>query len=294
MKNIRFAVEKRNFHVMAYNEVHPEIELYYLKSGERLYFVENRTYHLTAGSSILVSSNRIHKTSSIGAQPHERMLLQFHPDYLDELSAMYPGTKFDYLLSQSAVITTPDHPLSGVIAKLFEETERLQKEKPFGWEDEIRCNVFKLLVNFHRSLSGSAAEHVIQSSKHQKIYEVVEYIAANMSTITSLDALCNHFFISKYYLCHSFKEVTGLSVMAFLNMTRVLRACVLLRDSDMPMPQIAKAVGFSSVPHFTDVFKRIEDVTPHEYRRLKGKKPLKGKNGKLDSGELAQDSGEQA
>lgn len=101
-------------------------------------------------------------------------------------------------------------------------------------------------------------------------------------------------FFSKYYLCHSFKEVTGLSVMAFLNMTRVLRACVLLRDSDMPMPQIAKAVGFSSVPHFTDVFKRIEDVTPHEYRRLKGKKSLKGKTGKLDSGELAQDSGEQA
>ena len=272
MKNIRFASEKRNFHVMAHNEVHPEIEMYYLKNGERLYFVENRTYHLTAGASILVSSNRIHKTSSIDTQPHERMLLQVHPDYLEEMSAMYPETKFDYLLSQTAVIVTPDNPLSRVIAALFEETERLQKEQPFGWEDELRCNTFKLMVNFHRSLTDAAGDVAIANPKHQKIYEVVEYIAANMSEITSLDALCNHFFISKYYLCHSFKEVTGLSVMAFLNMTRVLRACVLLRDSDMTIAQIAKAVGLGSVAHFTDVFKRLEDVTPHEYRRTKGLK----------------------
>ena len=273
MKNITFAVAKRDFHVMAYNEVHTEIELYYLKQGERLYFVENRTYHLTEGSSILISSNRIHKTSSAGDQSHERMLLEIHPDFLHALSAAYPDVSFDYLLSQTAVIATPDNPLSKVIAGLFEEIARLNTEKPFGYEAEIQCNVFKLFLNFHRSLSSDVDERVLLSPKHQKIYEVVEYISANMGSITSRDELCAHFFISKYYLCHSFKEVTGLSVMAFLNMTRVLRACVLLSEGQLSVAQIAKAVGLGSVPHFTDVFKRIEGVTPHEYRRQLGHMP---------------------
>ena len=90
MKYMSFAAVKRDSHIMVYNEAHPDIEFYYLKEGERLYFVENRTYHLTAGCSILISSNRIHKTSSVvGSQSHERMLLEVHPDFLNELSAMY-------------------------------------------------------------------------------------------------------------------------------------------------------------------------------------------------------------
>lgn len=268
MKNMSFAAVKRDSHIMVYNEAHPDIEIYYLKEGERLYFVENRTYHLTAGSSILVSSNRIHKTSSvIGSQSHTRMLLEVHPDFLPTLSAAYPQISFDYLLSQSAVVATPDNPYCKVIAELFEEIDRLTKEKPFGYEEEIQSNVFKLLLNFHRSLGAKADEHVMRSPKHQKIYEIAEYISANMGEIESLDSLCAQFYISKYYLCHSFKEVTGMSVMAFLNMTRVLRAIVLLGEDNMTIAQIAKAVGFGTVAHMTDVFKRIEDITPHEYRR---------------------------
>ena len=268
MKYMSFAAVKRDSHIMVYNEAHPDIEFYYLKDGERLYFVENRTYHLTAGCSILISSNRIHKTSSVvGSQSHERMLLEVHPDFLNELSAMYPDISFDYLLSHTAVIATPDNPYSKVIAELFEEIDRLTKEQPFGYEEEVRCNVFKLFLNFHRSLRSDAAERVVLSSKHQKIYEIVEYISGNMGEIDSLDSLCAQFFISKYYLCHSFKEVTGMSVMAFLNMTRVLRAVVLLGEDNMTIAQIAKAVGFGTVARMTDVFKRIEDITPHEYRR---------------------------
>ena len=268
MKYMSFAAVKRDSHVMVYNEAHPDIEFYYLKEGERLYFVENRTYHLTAGSSILISSNRIHKTSSVaGVNSHERMLLEVSPEFLPVLANAYPQISFDYLLSHTAVVATPDNPYSAMIASIFEEIDRLTREKPFGYEEEVQCNVFKLLLNFHRSLGTAAEEHVMQSPKHQKIYEIVEYISANMGEIESSDSLCAQFYISKYYLCHSFKEVTGMSVMGFLNTTRVLRAVVLLGEDHLSIAQIAKMVGFGTVAHMTDVFKRIEDITPHEYRR---------------------------
>lgn len=268
MKNIMFAIAKRDFHVMQYHEVHKEIEMYYLRQGERLYFVENRTFHLTEGTAIFISSNRIHKTSAAGNQSHERLLLEIHPDFLNTCYAMFPDVSFDFLFSQTAVVSTPNSAYNPAIRQTFEEIARLTAEKPFGYEAEIQLNVFKLFLNFQRTISGSYHEHILFSPKHQKIYEVLEYIGSNMEHISSLDDLCQHFFISKYYLCHSFKEVTGMSVMAFLNMTRVLRASVLLRDGQLSISQVAKAVGLNSVAHLTDVFKRLEGMTPHEYRRL--------------------------
>ena len=267
MKNITFAIAKRISHYMCFHEVHQEIEMYYLRQGERIYFVEDRTYHLTPGSVLFIGSNRIHKTSSTGNHPHERLLLEIHPDFLKTCSRMFPDVNLDYLLSQTAVISTPDSVYNASIRESFEEIARLEKEQPFGYEVEIQLNVVKLFLNFHRTLNTSGDAHVLNSSKHQKIYEVLRYIGANMDKITSLDMLCQHFYISKYYLCHSFKEVTGLSVMAFLNMTRVMRASVLLKEDKLTVAQIGKAVGFDSVAHFTDVFKRLEGVTPNEYRR---------------------------
>lgn len=267
MKNIVFAIEKRTSHDMRYYEVHQEIELYYLREGERIYFVEDRTYLLTAGSVLLISSNRIHKTSSSGNHPHERLLLQVHPDLLESFTPMLQDVNFDYLLSKTAVISTPDSPYNAEIRDSFEEIARLDSERPIGYETEIRLNVVKLLLNFQRALNTSDDEHILNSPKHQKIYEILRYIGSNMEHITSLDMLCQHFYISKYYLCHSFKEVTGLSVMAFMNMTRVLRATVLLQQNTMTVAQVGKAVGFRSLAQFTDVFKRLRGLTPNEYRK---------------------------
>ena len=67
MKNLVFAIAKRTSHDMRYYEVHQEIELYYLREGARIYLVEDRTYLVTPGSVLLISSNRIHKTSSCNA-----------------------------------------------------------------------------------------------------------------------------------------------------------------------------------------------------------------------------------
>jgi len=267
MQNIHFAIASRTSHQMVYHEVHPEIEMYYLYQGERIYFVEDRTYLLTAGSVLLINSSCIHKTASTGNQPHARMLLLTHPDFLKQCGPLLSDVSLDQLLSQPAVLSAPDSPHNATIRKLFEDIARLDRDQPPGYEAEIQLNTVKLLLNFHRTLCSSPSELPHNSSKYQKIYDILRYIGTNMDQITSLDMLCQEFFISKYYLCHSFKKITGLSVITFLNMTRVLRASVLLQDHTLTPQQVGKAVGFKSYAHFTEVFKRRVGFTPNEYRR---------------------------
>lgn len=266
MSDIVFEYDKRTHFFMACHEVHTQIEIYYLTKGERLYFVENRTYHLSEGSVIFINSNRIHKTSACGMDPHERMLLEIHPDFLKKAERVFKEINFDYLMNQTALIVTPDNPISQYVRGAFDEICRLSVEKPFGYEEETECQVFRIFLYLERSLSADIDRSVMQSSKHQKIYEIAEYISQNMGSVTTLQDLSERFYISKYYLAHSFKEITGLSLIAFLNVTRVQRAKVLLADGTMTMHEIAAAIGLGSVTRFVDVFKRVEGMTPREYR----------------------------
>lgn len=267
VNKVIFKVDTRKEAYMVSNEIHREFEIYYLTQGERLYFVENRTYALTEGSVMFVSSNRIHKTSEAGGPAHARMLLQFSPAFLSDWARMYPSVSFDYLLSQNGFAVSPRNEFSPSIRALFDEIHRLWKEQPAGYEEEMSCDTFKILLNLQRSLTGESDQEALTSAKHQKIYEVAEYISQHLESISNLDDLSARFYISKYYLAHTFKEVTGLSVIAFLNATRVQRACALLTEREMSISQIAEVVGFGTVARLTEAFKRVEGMTPREYQR---------------------------
>ncbi len=285
MKNITFQIARRARHVMSH-EVHTEIELYYLTRGERLYFVENRTYRLSTGSVIFINSNRIHKTSALGDPAHERMLLEICPSFLSECQEQFPSVNFGHLFSRDTVIITPENPFSRPIRNLFEEIKLLAEACPMGYEEEVHCDVFKLFLNFQRALSLDKEEPVVYSQKRQKVYDVVEYISQNMSSISSLDEVCAHFFISKYYLSHVFKEVTGMTIMAFLNTTRIQRARVLLCENSLSISEIARTVGYENVGRFTDVFKRTEGVTPREFRRRPDLHPWQREELPADASEI--------
>ena len=276
MRYIQFRQEKREGCYLVSNEVHRDLEIYYLTQGERLYFVENRTYHLTEGSVMVVCSNRIHKTSAAGQHSHARMLLEVDPAFFSELAAAYPMVSFDYLQSRTAIVIPPDSAYSAPIRSLFEEIYHLNTDKPYGFEEEIACNTFKILLNIQRFLLLGTDQSALCSGKHQKVYEIAEYISQHFDTINSLDELSARFFISKYYLSHTFKEVTGLSVIAFLNATRIQRACALLSDRQISIARISTEVGFPSTTRFTEAFRRIEGMTPREYRQRLGDRSIRG------------------
>ena len=64
-----------------------------------------------------------------------------------------------------------------------------------------------------------------------------------------------------------FKEIVGETPLDYLTQWRVYRAAVLLKEGDLKLTEIAKAVGYDSDGSFNKTFKRIMGVTPGEYRR---------------------------
>lgn len=103
----------------------------------------------------------------------------------------------------------------------------------------------------------------------QKLGRVLDYIEANLVQRISLDRLAQEAGLGVFQFFRSFKQDTGFSPYQYVIERRLARACALLDENEMPIVDIAYAVGFSSQAHMTDVFRKRMGVTPGHYRKLR-------------------------
>lgn len=82
-----------------------------------------------------------------------------------------------------------------------------------------------------------------------------------------MDQLANRFFISKYYLSRSFREVTGFGIREYVNILRVQKAQSMLQETNLSVSEIAETLGFDSITYFERIFKRHLAVSPVQFRR---------------------------
>ncbi len=104
-------------------------------------------------------------------------------------------------------------------------------------------------------------------SKQYIVDRVQKYIEENLMHDVSLSSIAEHMKISKYYLSHLFKEVTGITITEFRNELRITSAKNMLIHSQKSMDEIAEEIGFSSAAYFTEIFTRVEMIPPSKYRK---------------------------
>jgi len=105
------------------------------------------------------------------------------------------------------------------------------------------------------------------AARKQNLQEIKDYLDRNYSQKISLDDLAEQFFINKFYLTRIFKEQFGLSVNNYLLQIRITHAKKLLRFSDLPIEKIGQECGMSDANYFSRTFKKVEGITPGEYRK---------------------------
>lgn len=102
------------------------------------------------------------------------------------------------------------------------------------------------------------------------------YIDENYSRTITLDSLAEIAHVNKYYLSHSFKREYGTSPIDYLMKRRITEAKALLTSTDFSLTQIAEQIGFRSLAYFSKCFRKVEDISPNEYRKTAARKAPPG------------------
>lgn len=101
-----------------------------------------------------------------------------------------------------------------------------------------------------------------------RLKRVKEHVENHLSEKISLSDLAAVAGLSRMHFASQFRTATGLRPHEFLLRRRVQRAERLLRESAIPIVEIALTVGFQTQAHFTTVFKRFVGSSPHQWRSV--------------------------
>ena len=104
--------------------------------------------------------------------------------------------------------------------------------------------------------------------KKMDISSVKSFLDEHYSEKLSLESVASHFFIDKHYLARLFKEQYGVTLVTYLQQVRITHAKRMLRFTDKSIEEIGLECGIGELNYFSRVFKKLEGVSPSEFRRV--------------------------
>ena len=104
---------------------------------------------------------------------------------------------------------------------------------------------------------------------HNRIKEILTYLHHHFNQEISIQSLSEKFYLSPTYLSQLFKKEVGENFVEYLSRLRTQYACKLLAETDMTVGQIGEQCGFNDYFYFTRIFKRLNGMTPTQYREAR-------------------------
>lgn len=93
-------------------------------------------------------------------------------------------------------------------------------------------------------------------------------IKADLKTETSRSRLADALNLNADYINRVFKQETGETIKGYTIRKRMERAQQLLKDTDLPISEVAMQVGYDNFSHFIRMFRKATGYTPSQYKLL--------------------------
>ena len=136
-----------------------------------------------------------------------------------------------------------------------------------GYEEICRSLLDVILVRLERQRDLSFSDESAGPRSSREFELVRRYIDNHFKENLTLDQLAQLAHLNKYYLAHTFRAEFGTSPINYLISRRVEESRFLLRETDHTLSLIAQIELDSSLSYFSQCFRRVEGISPMEYRK---------------------------
>lgn len=263
-----------SYHTSGDRHDHDFCELVYVTEGFCLQDADGSVSLLMEGDLFILKPGVSHKY--MGNRVTHIYNCIFQVDVLGEsLSELRALPGLDRLFSDDLSLNPPRLHLSlserktvrRMLANMCEEC----KNRPMGWHVRLTGQLSGLLVEYARAYQthvGAAEEGGLYSTY---VPQALSYIDSNYTrSDLTVQTIASQVGVTGDYLSRQFKQVTGIAVQEYLRRYRFARAMELLQG-EQPVGEVARAVGFGSLCHFSREFKKELSITPTQYRMQTGK-----------------------
>ena len=244
------------------NHMHDSYEILYIAKGKGRCLIEGAELEIKPGMLFFVKPFKYHSLELSSDSPSERYVVKFNlasvvkdalPAFerLIDRSELDSGRLFSYGPVPASIVSALDK---------FEMAQSVpEKERPI---------YVKLILSELLLLLGAEEGAKITQTKDELGARVIKYINECLDKDVSLDTIAKRFFVSKYYLCRSFKRYSGVSVHSYINHKRIMYAKQLIEAGETAASAAYK-VGFGDYSAFYRTHLRILGVPPSQQSKKK-------------------------
>ncbi len=234
-------------------EAHPMLELTYVDQGAMHSVADGLDLMLEQGDMVLYGPNQWHmQYADIGVAP--RYVTISFDIAGGDLSSLY-----------NRKVKAPQKAVT-LLQQMLREQERMDRYSG----DMLLSLLTQLLLTLLRE-SGSAEQKLQSShslhSENDIIRRAQQYITENIRSKLSVPSVASSVDISPSYLTALFHKHLQISPGEYIRRIKLQESKQMIREDAMNFTEIAAALQYSTVHHFSRQFKEKFGITPTEYAK---------------------------
>ena len=262
---------------------HSQCELYDLISGGCTMLAGQTNYVLTPGMILIIPPNVPHKTTYHPGITSERLTVEFSPEYISDIAEEFGAIWMERFFYNSPIYLPQDSRphIEHMIATLMENKQPSvslsQEDSSWPQQEDIFSDCVRKLhfqeiiiellrLNTHANYAATEGIPISDIA----VAEARRYIDANYNEPLTLEGIADMCQLNPSYFSSKFKSVNGIGFKEYLNNVRIIHAEKLLLETDMSITEIAMKCGYETSNYFGDAFRRTNNCSPSQFRRMKG------------------------
>ncbi len=174
---------------------------------------------------------------------------------------------FAYLLPEYAALSGSQR-----ANMLFRQLMDFSRQEKFYTDSILSCSLSLLLMELTQEFLDGI------NNRNNNISPVVssaaEWIKSNCHKQLSLHDIAEEFHYNAEYLSFLFKKETGLTLIQYINKSRIEISKNLLSNNDISIKEAAYSCGFRDEKYYMRMFKKSEGMTPLQYKNAFHKKHI--------------------
>jgi AraC-like DNA-binding protein/mannose-6-phosphate isomerase-like protein (cupin superfamily) len=251
---------------------HAWLELFYVYAGHCQATINGKKVGMEMGDVCIMDTHAVHAIDPIG-QEDVVLTCLMQPEYCHAqfLGRLAGGGTLAQFLSQALehsnerdqylLFHTADVP---IMRELFENAFCEYLDPGVCGKDMLDSYMNLIFIQLARCYQ-TTKEKEYQKDSRRYITEVLRYIEQNFATCT-LEETAEQFDFHPNYLSRALKKATGASFKDLVDQNRLQQAAFLLRNTVLPISEIAQECGWSNQTQFYKKFVDGYGETPRRYR----------------------------
>lgn len=230
---------------------HQNLEILYFLEGGAAITIDTEEIAASAGDVVVIPTNALHNVVCTTALTSYYCLI-VDWDFCGALGLPLDTLDFRRRIREPALC-----------ARLDALAEELRDKAPYC-KAQALSDIISIMVYLarHQLAPSRISLSETQSSRLEMVKRVFLYIDQHYAEPLTMDQLAGRAGFTKYYFCHIFKELTGMTPVSYINFIRCRKAKEFLTVKGCNVGEAAVLCGFTNLSYFTKTYKKYNGELP--------------------------------